>query len=226
MLSGRGLCDELITRPEESYRLWCVSECDCEASITSGPWPTGAVAPWKKKTGRHKLTSCESGRKRLAATRNGPGTEGSVCISLERGGPVISSAGGSAALQTAIGSYWLHYPLSRALAPPLASGTQHTHALSNSFSATIRVLSNMSAPGPAAMHISLRPEQVLVWASQGRPLNWHRPPLVLGDTSPKLLDANAATKEPCKTFRYTAGSAHSTTPMFVINWDRYMSRIS
>jgi hypothetical protein len=22
-LSGRGLCDELITRPEESYRLWC-----------------------------------------------------------------------------------------------------------------------------------------------------------------------------------------------------------
>ena len=22
MLSGRGLCDELITRPEESYRLW------------------------------------------------------------------------------------------------------------------------------------------------------------------------------------------------------------
>ena len=23
-LSGRGLCDGLITRPEESYRLWCV----------------------------------------------------------------------------------------------------------------------------------------------------------------------------------------------------------
>jgi hypothetical protein len=23
VLSGRGLCDELITRPEESYRLWC-----------------------------------------------------------------------------------------------------------------------------------------------------------------------------------------------------------
>jgi len=23
-LSGRGLCDELITRPEESYRLCCV----------------------------------------------------------------------------------------------------------------------------------------------------------------------------------------------------------
>ena len=31
-LSGRGLCDELITRPEESYRLWCVVECDLETS--------------------------------------------------------------------------------------------------------------------------------------------------------------------------------------------------
>jgi len=28
-LSGRGLCDELIARPEESYRLWCVV-CDLE----------------------------------------------------------------------------------------------------------------------------------------------------------------------------------------------------
>jgi len=24
VLSGRDLCDELVTRPEESYRLWCV----------------------------------------------------------------------------------------------------------------------------------------------------------------------------------------------------------
>ena len=30
VLSGRGLCDELITRPEESYRLWCVDVCDIE----------------------------------------------------------------------------------------------------------------------------------------------------------------------------------------------------
>jgi hypothetical protein len=27
-LSGRGLCDGLITRPEESYRLCCVIVCD------------------------------------------------------------------------------------------------------------------------------------------------------------------------------------------------------
>jgi hypothetical protein len=26
----RGLCDELITHPEESYRLWCVVVCDLE----------------------------------------------------------------------------------------------------------------------------------------------------------------------------------------------------
>jgi len=34
-LSGRGLCDELITRPEESYRLCCVVVCDLEASRMS-----------------------------------------------------------------------------------------------------------------------------------------------------------------------------------------------
>ena len=49
--SGRGLCDELITRPEESYRLWCVAECDLEG----GPGPLGegggAVAPNKKHIG-------------------------------------------------------------------------------------------------------------------------------------------------------------------------------
>jgi hypothetical protein len=28
VLSGRGLCDGPIPRPEQSYRLWCVSECD------------------------------------------------------------------------------------------------------------------------------------------------------------------------------------------------------
>jgi len=28
VLSGRGLCDEVITRPEESYRLWCFIVCD------------------------------------------------------------------------------------------------------------------------------------------------------------------------------------------------------
>ena len=37
VLSGRGLCDELITRPEESYRLWCVVVCDLETSRMGAP---------------------------------------------------------------------------------------------------------------------------------------------------------------------------------------------
>ena len=32
VLSGRGLCDELIPRREESYQLWCVVVCDLETS--------------------------------------------------------------------------------------------------------------------------------------------------------------------------------------------------
>ena len=40
VLSGRGLCDELITRPEKSYRLWCVVMCDLEISRLRRPWPT------------------------------------------------------------------------------------------------------------------------------------------------------------------------------------------
>ena len=38
VLSGRGLCDELITRPEESYRLCCVVVCDLEASRIGAPY--------------------------------------------------------------------------------------------------------------------------------------------------------------------------------------------
>jgi len=46
VLSGRGLCDGLITRPEESYRLWRVVVCDQETSNTrrlkpvTGLWKT------------------------------------------------------------------------------------------------------------------------------------------------------------------------------------------
>jgi hypothetical protein len=32
VLSGRGLCDEVITRPEKSYQLWRVAVCDIETS--------------------------------------------------------------------------------------------------------------------------------------------------------------------------------------------------
>ena len=55
VLSGRGLCDGPITRPGESYRLWCVV-CDLETSCMRRPWPTGAVAPNKKKRVKVKFT--------------------------------------------------------------------------------------------------------------------------------------------------------------------------
>jgi hypothetical protein len=52
VLSGRGLCDGLITRPEEYYPLWCVL-------VTSGMRRLKLVrvvnARWKK----NKLNDCE-----------------------------------------------------------------------------------------------------------------------------------------------------------------------
>ena len=47
VLWGRGLCDDLITRPEESYRLWCVVVCDLETSWIRRPWPTEGLSPLK-----------------------------------------------------------------------------------------------------------------------------------------------------------------------------------
>jgi hypothetical protein len=41
VLSGRGLCDGLITRPEESYWLWRVVVCDLETSWMRRHWPNG-----------------------------------------------------------------------------------------------------------------------------------------------------------------------------------------
>ena len=49
VLSGRGLCDELITRPEESYRLWCVAVCDLETSWMRRPWPALGPQRHRKK---------------------------------------------------------------------------------------------------------------------------------------------------------------------------------
>jgi hypothetical protein len=45
VLSGRDLCDGLITRPEESYRLWYVVVCDQETSKTRRLKP--ATGLWK-----------------------------------------------------------------------------------------------------------------------------------------------------------------------------------
>jgi len=60
VLSGRGLCEELIIHPEESYRLWCVVVCDLENLVNEealAHW--GAVAPkTNKQTAYVSVTVC------------------------------------------------------------------------------------------------------------------------------------------------------------------------
>jgi len=49
VLSDRGLCNKLITRPEESYRLWCVIVCDLETSRMRRPWPALSLIATEEK---------------------------------------------------------------------------------------------------------------------------------------------------------------------------------
>jgi hypothetical protein len=48
VLSGRGLCDELITRPEESYRL-CRVVCEQETSYEEAIARAGLQSQRKQK---------------------------------------------------------------------------------------------------------------------------------------------------------------------------------
>ena len=54
-LSGRGLCDGLIARPEESYRQWCVVACDLETLWMRRPWPTEGCRAKNKQTNKHNV---------------------------------------------------------------------------------------------------------------------------------------------------------------------------
>ena len=68
VLSDRGLCDWLITLPEESYRLWCVVVCDQEiSSRMRRQWPALGCSAIKKCVSSCDLISCplpELGRSR------------------------------------------------------------------------------------------------------------------------------------------------------------------
>jgi len=70
VLSGGGLCDELITRPEKSYRLRCVVVCDLETSWMRRPWPNGGCHARNKQTNkRYKFSNRTSWcNKHLRAT--------------------------------------------------------------------------------------------------------------------------------------------------------------
>jgi hypothetical protein len=67
VLSGRRLCDGLITRPEESHRLWRVVVCDQETSImrrlkpATALWkiqPQWVVTPGKQTTSSIRMFPC------------------------------------------------------------------------------------------------------------------------------------------------------------------------
>jgi len=59
VLSGRGLCDEPITHPQESYRLWCVVVCELE-NLKNEEVMTrvGSQRHRKKKTGDLPCRKC------------------------------------------------------------------------------------------------------------------------------------------------------------------------
>ena len=62
VLSGRGLCDELITRPKESYRLWCVVVCDLENLVNDEAMTrVGSQRHRKKKPRKTKAYATYSG---------------------------------------------------------------------------------------------------------------------------------------------------------------------
>jgi hypothetical protein len=55
VLSGRGFCDGLITRPEESYRMLCVVVCDLETS-----WMRRSCPPWGLSGNKKNVDECGS----------------------------------------------------------------------------------------------------------------------------------------------------------------------
>lgn len=69
----------------------------------------------------------------------------------------------------------------------------------------ILVLSNMLSPGPEAMQCFAWPSQELETSSQGFPLLMHLGPLMFGETSPRLLEAKAATNGPWKENNFKRG---------------------
>jgi hypothetical protein len=50
VLSGSGLCDEPITRPEESYRLWRVVVCDLRNLVNEEAIPRAGLQSQRKKS--------------------------------------------------------------------------------------------------------------------------------------------------------------------------------
>ena len=58
VLLGTGLYDELMTRQEESYRMWCGVVCDIETSWMRRPWPTGGCCVKRKQNCLVNVSCC------------------------------------------------------------------------------------------------------------------------------------------------------------------------
>jgi hypothetical protein len=83
VLSGRGLCDELITRPEESHRLCCVVVCHLETSRMWRSWPAlGRSATANKKK---LLLICQSQWPLACWDRGFESHRGHGCLSVVSG---------------------------------------------------------------------------------------------------------------------------------------------
>jgi len=59
VFSGREFCDELITCPEESYRLWSVVVCDLENLVNDEAMTRVGSQRHKKKRGNKTFQSTE-----------------------------------------------------------------------------------------------------------------------------------------------------------------------
>ena len=64
VLSGRDLCDELITRPEQFYRMWRVVVCEQETSYARRLKPRQRAAKYKSTVG------CSTSRKKIIVLLN------------------------------------------------------------------------------------------------------------------------------------------------------------
>jgi len=69
VLSGRGLCDGLITCPEESYQLWCVFVCDLETSWMRRPWPDGSRRAKNKQNAKQETFQASAAMSMRSAWR-------------------------------------------------------------------------------------------------------------------------------------------------------------
>ena len=83
VLSGRGLCDGLITRPEDSYLLWCVVVCDQETS----PWPALGCSAMGKKVIPNQVMETYRGMQVWLRSCFTSELDGRECSNLRSGRP-------------------------------------------------------------------------------------------------------------------------------------------